>query len=361
MCTGIPVIADKGLIFARTMEFGKLMNSHLVFYPKGTKFQAMLQEDKASQAVDGASWEGDLAFMGPDYENSGQLIEGFNQAGLHIAGFYFPDFAGYADFPKKKDRGNAVSSLDLANYILSNYRSVNKACNDLKKGVFKVVKSYSPFLGLDAPMHWIIQDATGKNVKVIEIMNGAVTIYDNPYGVFSNGPQFDWHLTNLRNYVNLTPFNLPNYVTTDYGNQIAPLGQGSGMLGLPGDFTPPSRFVRAAALSQTVTPVKDNAEGVSLCWNLISNVDIPIGAARPAKGSEEAHEDDFTQWVSVSSLKDLKFYFRTYTNQMIRYVDFWDLYWKPSRSSKKRRLNKKKVVIPMDQPANYQNVTPKHP
>ena len=79
---------------------------------------------------------------------------------------------------------------------------------------------------------------------VIEYVNGAAHVYDNPIGVFTNSPAFDWHITNLRNYVNLSPINVAPVKLS--GKTLKGLGQGSGLLGLPGDYTPPSRFVRAA-------------------------------------------------------------------------------------------------------------------
>jgi hypothetical protein len=87
---------------------------------------------------------------------------------------------------------------------------------------------------------------------VIEPLNKGLKIYDNPLGVVTNAPTFDWHMTNLRNYINLSATNVP---AVDMGGiTLAQFGQGSGLRGLPGDFTPPSRFVRAVAFSQSAFP-----------------------------------------------------------------------------------------------------------
>ena len=97
-------------------------------------------------------------------------------------------------------------------------------------------------------MHFVVHDRSGKSV-VIEPTDKTLKIFDNPLGVMTNSPTFDWHMTNLRNYINLTVTNVP---PIDLGGvTLAQFGQGSGLRGLPGDFTPPSRFVRAVAFSQS--------------------------------------------------------------------------------------------------------------
>ena len=96
-------------------------------------------------------------------------------------------------------------------------------------------------------------DATGKSI-VIEYVGGQLHVHDNPLGVLTNSPSFDWHMTNLRNYIKFSLTNVPPLQLG--GVKLARFGQGSGMLGMPGDFTPPSRFVRAVAYSQSVLPSK---------------------------------------------------------------------------------------------------------
>jgi len=152
---------------------------------------------------------------------------------------------------------------------------------------------------------------------VIEPVGGALKIYDNSLGVMSNSPTFDWHMTNLRNYVNLTATNVP---PIDLGGiNLAQFGQGSGLRGLPGDFTPPSRFVRAVAFSQSAVPTDTAAQSVLQAFHILNNFDIPVGSVR------ETHDGqlhtDYTIWTSASDLKNLRWYFKTYNDQSIRSVD----------------------------------------
>ncbi|MFZ0725270.1 MAG: linear amide C-N hydrolase [Desulfobacterales bacterium] len=98
-----------------------------------------------------------------------------------------------------------------------------------------------------------------------------------PLGVITNSPSFDWHMTNLRNYINLSAVALPTKKIEDL--DFAPLGGGSGMIGLPGDFTPPSRFVRAIAWSQTTRPMEKSDEAIYDLFRIRDNFNVPLGAA----------------------------------------------------------------------------------
>jgi choloylglycine hydrolase len=100
--------------------------------------------------------------------------------------------------------------------------------------------------GTPLPLHHIVSDATGASI-VIEYMDGQLSVTDNKVGAMTNSPGYDWHLLNLRNYANLQP--QAAAPRTIDGVSLAPFEAGSGMLGLPGDFTPPSRFVRQSPSS----------------------------------------------------------------------------------------------------------------
>jgi len=133
----------------------------------------------------------------------------------------------------------------------------------------------------------------------------------------TNSPTFDWHMTNLRNYINLSATNVP---PVDMGGiTLAQLGQGSGLRGLPGDFTPPSRFVRAVAFSQSAMPSDTAQQAVQQAFHILNNFDIPYGAVRQVDNGQMHAEA--TVWTSASDLKNLRWYFRTYDDQSIRSID----------------------------------------
>jgi choloylglycine hydrolase len=124
-------------------------------------------------------------------------------------------------------------------------------------------------------------------------------------------------MTNLRNYVNLSATNVPPLGLG--GVTLAQFGQGSGLRGLPGDFTPPSRFVRAVAFSQSAVQSDTAEEAVLQAFHILNNFDIPYGAVRDTEGGQMHAE--YTTWTSASDLKNLRWYFRTYGDQSIHSVD----------------------------------------
>lgn len=166
-------------------------------------------------------------------------------------------------------------------------------------------------------------DATGDCI-VIEHIDGKAVIHENPLGVITNSPGFDWHITNLDNYVNLR---VANYMPLDLcGVTVSQMGQGSGLLGMPGDFTPPSRFVRAAIYSGATPPSQTLDEGVLQCFRVLHQFDIPLGAsmqAEPDPGGNPIY--DYTLWSSVTDLSRRRYYFRTFQDSQIKMVDLLSL------------------------------------
>jgi choloylglycine hydrolase len=174
-------------------------------------------------------------------------------------------------------------------------------------------------VGLCPEAHYIVSDATGKTI-VIEYVGGKLNVYDNPLGVVTNSPPFDWHLSNLRNYVNFSMVNAPPIKLGSV--ELKPFGQGSGMLGMSGDFAPPSRFVRAVAFSQSVLPSQTGRDAVIEAFHVLNQFDIPKGAAREHEKDEHGNVlADYTIWTSAMDLKARQYFFRTYDNSQIRMID----------------------------------------
>lgn len=166
------------------------------------------------------------------------------------------------------------------------------------------------------PFHRVVYDKTGASI-VIEPVGGKLVVHDNPLGVMSNSPTFDWHMTNLRNYIALNPRNVPPIKVA--GETFKQLGQGSGMLGLPGDFTPPSRFVRAAVFSATAIPSDTAEKGIEQVFHILNNFDIPVGVAR--EESEGVMHTDYTMLTMGRDPKNMRYYYKSYDDQTIRMVD----------------------------------------
>jgi choloylglycine hydrolase len=187
-----------------------------------------------------------------------------------------------------------------------------------------------------------VHDAQG-NSLVIEYVKGKLHIYDNPLGVMTNSPPFDWMITYLSNFVNLSATNVPQI---DLGGVvIKQFGQGSGLVGLPGDFSPPSRLVRMVAFTQLALPVKGPQAGLNLAMTIINNVDIPQGVVRDKR--EKGMIYDITQWAVVADLAGKKYYFRTHDNKNWRYIDLM----------KALQGAKGIQTIPLEVPPDYPDVT----
>lgn len=135
-------------------------------------------------------------------------------------------------------------------------------------------------------------------------------MYDNPLGVMTNSPEFNWHLQNLRQYIGLKsqPFAL-----TEWGDvPLSAFGQGSGSMGLPGDFTPPSRFVRAAYGKQNIQGIENEEEGISAIFHILSNCEVPKGAVITEDGTL-----DNTIYTSAMCMESGTYYYHTYDCRQI--------------------------------------------
>jgi choloylglycine hydrolase len=143
-------------------------------------------------------------------------------------------------------------------------------------------------------------------------------------------------MTNLANYINLSPKDVDQEKLG--GTTVTAFGSGAGMLGLPGDFTPPSRFVRAAMFSQAAIPNKTAEDAVLSAFHILNQFDIPKGSVVNAAVGEPTPE--ITEWTSVNDLKNLRWYFRTFDDQSIRMVDL-----KEAVAAAKGKI----ATIPMEQ------------
>jgi len=311
-CTGIRLTAADGTaVRARTLEFGTQLDSDVIFVPR-----SYARTGTTPAGANGRSWAAKYASLGANGAGLPYIFDGLNERGLSVGTFYFPTTAGYMKYvPATANR--TIAPWEVGSWILENCATLD----EVRQGLADLVVAEVEFKawGFVPPVHYIVCDPAGRSV-VIEYVEGKLHIHDNPLGVMSNSPSFDWHMTNLRNYVSMSPYNRPPLKLGDF--QLNGFGQGTGMLGLPGDFTPPSRLVRAVAYSSSILPAKTGPETVIQAFHILNNFDIPKGAARDnspdTKGNVVA---DYTLWTSAIDHKAKRFYFRTYENSQIRSVD----------------------------------------
>ncbi len=318
MCTSFIVKAQDGSpLYGRTMEWGGFdLNSELVLVPRGTSFTSALSAEKS-----GLAWKNRFGFIAINPAKLPYAMDGMNETGLTIGVLYLPGFAQYQEMVDGEE-ASTVSNVDFAAYILGQYNRVA----DIKAALPKLHvinnEDASKAFGAPVPVHWVITDETGSSI-VVEYIGGQLHLHDNKIGVMTNSPGYDWHLLNLRNYANLQAQDIkaPREIN---GVNLAPFGVGSGMLGLPGDFTPPSRFVRAVAFAQTLLPFADAESGVPEVARILHNFDIPLGLVREGehKGKIMAGQ---TQWSVIGDIRNKRYYYWTEHNRRMRLVDLTKL------------------------------------
>ena len=230
-CTGISLpSSDGGNVVARTVEWAATpMQCGYVVSPRKYK-----QRSYTPDGANGMEFESKYGYVGIYTEYEPFVVEGVNEKGLSAGLFFFPQYGEYAPY-KPEDRAKTICDMQFVSWVLSQFASID----ELKAALESVsLVTLNHKIGA---VHWRITQPDGKMV-VLEVVDGVPHLYDNELGVLTNSPGFPWHMTNLDNYVNLRPGAASDYDLTA-GVELRAIGGGSGMIGLPGDFTPPSRFV----------------------------------------------------------------------------------------------------------------------
>lgn len=304
-CTGIALTAKDGsYIQSRTIEWseGPLVSQYVII-PRGQALRSMTPTGE-----NGLQYTAKYGVVGLAVVQKEFIAEGINEAGLSAGLFFFPQYGSYQSYePSAND--STVADLQLAGWMLSQFSTIDEVKAALSS--IRVVGLYP-----SSVVHWRIGEPSGRQV-VLEIVNGVASFYENKVGVLTNAPGFQWHLTNLNNYVNLQPGNAPSRPLS--GITLVPTGSNSGFLGLPGDDTPPSRFVRAAFLRATAPQRETAFETVTECFHLLNNFDVPIGIDHPQGQCPDI--PSATQWTSAVDLTHRKVYYKTAYNNTIRCID----------------------------------------
>jgi choloylglycine hydrolase len=313
-CTGITLKSkDGGVVVSRTVEWSlnDAQHNKILIIPRNKSFVG-----QTPQGYNGKKWKGKYGFVTLTAYDQPYGPDGLNEEGLYVGVYYLPDYAEYAVYDSTKSE-NSMSVGDLMQWMLSSFKTVDEIIANLKNVTVVNVEN-KEFGGAALPFHFKIVDPSG-NSKIIEIVNkGEVKVYDPYIGVITNSPTYDWHLINQRNYLNLSPN--PNKPMNFEGYNLKPLGGGSGLIGLPGDFTPPSRFVRAAAFTASCRPLATSFDAVFESFRILDNFNIPLGAQVP---KEHLPSDivSSTQVTSASDLKNKVYYYHTMWNRQIRKID----------------------------------------
>ena len=301
-CTGISLTATDGsYIQARTIEwaYGPLKSEYVII-PRGQELQSY-----NPTGMNGLRFKARYGVVGLAVVEREFIAEGINEAGLSAGLFFFPRYGSYEGYDSAHN-DHTLADLQVVQWMLTQCATID----EVKAAVERV-----RIVGLEktAVVHWRIGDPTGRQV-VMEIVGGEVHFYENEVGVLTNAPGYEWQLANLENYVNLRPGSASNY--TLGGVTLEPLGGSSAMLGLPGDFTPPSRFVRAAFFRNTAPKRATGLDTVLDAFHLLNNFDVPIAIENPSDNTLPSA----TQWTSAIDLTSRTVYYKTAYNSQIRSI-----------------------------------------
>ena len=310
MCTDLRLVRlPKMHVSARTLDFGYETNSRVQVVPRGQSWSATAT-DTAATAL---QWDNTLGFLGMDaFGFDFAFCDGLNEAGLSVGTLWLPETDLTTTPPADNDKP-AIDFVNLAGWLLGTCTTVAEVRTALAsvaiwnapikrlwpsdRPVPDVVK---PLLDFAFTEHLSIHDAHGGDL-VVEFVAVGIQLHDNVIGVLTNSPTYDWHTTNLRNYLGLT--NVEAKPVNLMGMPVTPTGNGSGLLGMPGDVTPPSRFVRATVLTEVVTEAKDARDAVNQAFHSLDLCSVPRHLA--ASG-------DYTQWSVARDHDNAIYYVRSY-------------------------------------------------
>lgn len=302
MCTSI-ALSDKDFYFGRNLDLEYRFGEKIVITPRNFQFEFRHREPINSH----------YAIIGIANITDGQPLyaEAANEKGLCIAGLNFPENACYSDFPTSGKEN--LCAFELIWRLLSTCENVNEAEIILKKAVIVSTPFRSDMPS--APLHWHIADK--ERSIVLECTKDGAKIYENPVGVLTNNPPFDYHMTNLRNYINLTPKSPENRFCESL--DIKPYGQGMGALGLPGDSSPASRFVRASFCKMNMPKFESEEETVCHFFRILDNVAMVKGTVITPEGKQ-----DYTTYSCCINASKGIYYYKTYENINISAVNLFN-------------------------------------
>lgn len=298
MCTSL-TFQTSDFYFGRNLDLEYNFGEKIVItprqYPFIFKFAGTLSEHYAiigtAQITDGC----------PLY------AEAVNEKGLCLAALNFPGNAVYAETPESGKTN--LAPFELFGFLLGTCATVKEAEEKLKAVCIThtAFKDGYPV----APLHWHIADKDQS--LVLECTKDGMHLYENPVGVLTNNPPFPFQLTNLQNYMHLTSNPPENRFAPAL--KLAPYGQGMGALGLPGDASPASRFVRAAFCKWNSELPSGEEASFTQFFHILDNVAMVAGSVRTPE-----NKFDRTTYSSCINASRGIYYYKTYNNNQISAV-----------------------------------------
>jgi len=316
MCTNFkhPTADDGTVCIGRTMEF-----------PAGLPWQISVLANSGSSTSKSSStakhWTPAYGVVGIGAFEPDLIVDGVNTEGLSGHLLYMP---GHCTYQEAKGDGTDIGILELLGFVLGTCTSTAEARAAIES--VNITGYKPPTVPIPIPVHAIIYDAS--SCIVAEFHPEGTKVLDNPLQVATNSPYLDWHLENVTNYLGLSPLNpAPVEVGT---TTLAPFAQGQGFLGLPGDGTSPSRFVRACAYVHFAPPCKDERTTIMDTIRILHDFDIVPGTVVEVPGGNQVSE--LTLWSTVSNLTGKSYLYNTIDDPLWYVIDLASTDFSSSRA-----------------------------
>lgn len=298
MCTCI-TYKNKDFYFGRNLDIDCSFGEQVVVTPRNFSLEFRnTQQEKRHYAMIGMASADDRF---PLY------AEAVNEKGLCMAGLNFP---GNAYYQKAEGRGLEIASFEVIPWILGRCSSVAEAERYL--GEMRIVDTAFAEKMPPAPLHWMLADK--EKCLVLEAVREGLKVYENPVGVLTNNPPFDYHRMNLNNYLGLSAENPENRFAEDL--ELKTYAQGMGGIGLPGDASSASRFIRAAFLKWNSAAPEEEKANVSQFFHILDSVAMVRGAV-----VTEAGTYDITTYSCCINAATGAYYYKTYDDSRVRRTD----------------------------------------
>ena len=298
MCTAA-TYRTKDFYFGRTLDYEFSYGDEVVVMPRrhSLAFRKM------------GTMEQHYALIGMAYVAGGVPLyyDAMNEKGLGMAGLNFVGNAVYHDEAPGKDN---VAQFEFIPWILGQCATVREA-RALLERINLVNIPFSDQLPL-AQLHWLIADCD--EAITVESVADGLKVYDNPVGVLTNNPPFDMQLFNLNNYIGLSPASPKNGFSSSL--PLKTYSRGMGAMGLPGDLSSQSRFVRVAFTKMNSLSGDSESESVSQFFHILGSVDQQRGCCDLGEGKYE-----ITLYTSCCNAQKGIYYYTTYENHQITAVD----------------------------------------
>lgn len=298
MCTAA-TYCTKDHYFGRTLDYEVSYGESVVITPRNFPFAFRHTAPMEHHyAIIG------MATVAGDYP---LYYEATNEKGLSMAGLNFPGNADYKPLAEGKEN---VATFELIPWLLGQCATVAEA----KVRLAEINLANTPFSEMFpvSPLHWILADRN--EAITIESVKSGLQIYENPVGILTNNPPFDYQMTNLSNYLHLSTEQPENHFAPELG--LAPYSRGMGMLGMPGDLSSASRFVRAAFTKLHSISGDTESESISQFFHILGAVAQQRGCVHMGDG-----EYEITIYTSCCNTDRGIYYYTTYENSQITGVD----------------------------------------